>query len=416
MSVEIKCTPDNFKLVPIDSIKPNPKNNNRHPIEQMEHLKKLLLGNGGFREPLTVSNQSGLLVCGHLRLEIAKEIGMKELPVMFQDFESPAQEYQHMTADNEVARYAQLDYQNVYETIKEIPEIDTELLGIENFVIPEVVEPQCDEDEVPEAPVEPITKLGDIYKLGNHRLMCGDSTSIDAVEKLMDGNKAEFVFTDPPYNQETEGGFNGMVGKALKKQSSEIEHLCDFNPETFLQTIRTVFDKNKMNALIFCNKDLVVDYLKFARDSGYSYNILFWKKPTAIPIGGSYRPDVEYLLNFRKSGIFNGGQQDCEYSKCLEFGREKDKVHPTMKPVEMIENQVKICSNSGGNVMDFFGGSGSTLIACEKTNRKCFMMELDPKYVSVIIERWCKFTGKEAYLLNENGTQTAWSEIKAVVQ
>lgn len=146
--VEIKCTPDSFKLVPINSIKPNPKNNNRHPIEQMEHLKKLLLGNGGFREPLTVSNQSGLLVCGHLRLEIAKELGMKELPVMFQDFETPAQEYQHMTADNEVARYAQLDYQNVYETLKEIPEINAELLGIDNFNITELKEIENTSEEL----------------------------------------------------------------------------------------------------------------------------------------------------------------------------------------------------------------------------------------------------------------------------
>jgi len=397
--MQIHCKYDS--MVNPKTLKDHPKNRNKHSDEQIDRLMKLYEYHG-IRHPIIVSNLSKCIVAGHGRKMAAKKLKMKDFPVVYQDFDSVDSEYAFLQADNAIALWAELDIAGINSDIPDLgPDFDIDLLGIKNFTI-DVAEREglCDEDEVPEAPVEPKTKLGDIYKLGNHRLMCGDSTSIDAVEKLMDGNKAEFVFTDPPYNQETEGGFNGMVGKALRKQSSEIEHLCDFNPETFLQTIPTVFDKNKMNALIFCNKDLVVDYLKFARDSGYSYNILFWKKPTAIPIGGSYRPDVEYLLNFRKSGIFNGGQQDCEYSKCLEFGREKDKVHPTMKPVEMIENQVKICSNSGGNVMDFFGGSGSTLIACEKTNRKCFMMELDPRYCDVIVSRFENFTGKKAELLN----------------
>jgi DNA modification methylase len=225
--------------------------------------------------------------------------------------------------------------------------------------------------------------------------MCGDSTSIDAVEKLMDGAKADAVITDPPYNQETEGGFKGEIGKSLKKQSADIEHMCNFDPKTVLPILPLMHYKNKMNATIFCNKDLVPDYLNWARDCGYSFNILVWKKPSAIPLGGSYMPDVEYCLILRKSAKFNTKVSGVSYYKVLVHGRETG-LHPTMKPVAMLENQIKIVSDANDIVADIFGGSGSTLIACEKTNRNARLMELDPKYCDVIIKRWQDFTGQKA--------------------
>ncbi len=132
--IEIKCTQDNFKLIPTIEVIPNPRNNNRHSIEQINYLSKLIKAHG-FREPLLISNRSGFLIAGHGRLEAAKELGMEAIPAIFQDFASEAEEYQHMTADNEIARWAELDYQNIYDTLKEIPEIDTELFGIEDFKI-----------------------------------------------------------------------------------------------------------------------------------------------------------------------------------------------------------------------------------------------------------------------------------------
>jgi len=269
------------------------------------------------------------------------------------------------------------------------------------LLAPEQVDGLTDEDAVPELPEEPKTKLGDIYQLGNHRLMCGDSTSIDAVEKLMDGQKADMVFTDPPYRMEAEGGSNQPIGRAAAKLGEAIKHLCDFDPVAFLNTLPTVFDKNKLNCYIFCNKDLVPDYLKWCVDAGYNFNILFWKKPNAIPLGGQHRPDVEYLLFFRKSAIWNNALKNVNYSKCLEFGREAG-LHPTMKPVVMIENQLLISSNANSIVMDFFGGSGSTMIACEKLGRYSRLMELDPKYCDVIVKRWEDFTGKKAELLTND--------------
>ena len=389
-----------IKLIDIHALVENPKNNNRHPKEQIERLAKLIQYQG-FRNPIIVSNRTGFMVAGHGRLEAAKSIGLKEVPVMYQDFENEAQEYAYVTSDNAIALWAELDLSAINQEMLDFgPDFDVDMLGLKDFVVEpaEKFEAQTDEDAVPEN-VDTRCKLGDVWTLGDHRLMSGDSTNIESIEKLMDGKKADLVFTDPPYNQETDGGFKSSIGAALKKQSKEIEHLCDFNPTDFLAILPDLFNKT-MNALCFCNKDLVVDYLKWARDMGYAYNILIWKKPSAIPIGGSYRPDVEYLLVFRKSGIFNGSIDECNYSKVLEHKREKEKVHPTMKPVEMIENQLKIASNKDSVVVDLFGGSGSTLIACEKTKRKCFMMELDPHYCDVILKRWEQYTGKTAELTN----------------
>ena len=238
---------------------------------------------------------------------------------------------------------------------------------------------------------------------GGHRLICGDSTDVTVIDKLMDGVKADMVFTDPPYNLQTEGGSKGSIGKSLKKQGKEIEFIADFNPSDFLNVLPIVFNGN-MNAYIFCNKELLPDYLNWCKNSGYSWNVLIWKKPTAIPIRDSHRPDIEYLLLFRKNALWNYGT-DANYSRCLQYDRvkksEENGNHPTPKPIELIANELKISSNKNSVVVDFFGGSGSTLIACEQLNRKCYMCELDPKYVDVIIERWEKLTGKKAILAND---------------
>lgn len=238
----------------------------------------------------------------------------------------------------------------------------------------------------------------DEIEIHSHFLMCGDSTKTEDVEKLMNGNKADMVFTDPPYNLETKGGCKGEIGKALKKQGNDIEFISNFEPTEFLNILPLVFNKN-LNAYIFCNKDLLPTYLNWAVDNKYSYNVLIWKKPNAIPIGDSHRPDIEYLLLFRKNAIWNNGVKDVNYSRCLEFSRETG-LHPTMKPIKLITNEMQISSNINSNVLDLFGGSGSTLIACEQLNRNCYMMELDPRYVDVIINRWEQFTGNKAVKIN----------------
>jgi site-specific recombinase XerD len=184
------------------------------------------------------------------------------------------------------------------------------------------------------------------------------------------------------------------------KLSQSIKDIIDFEPAPFLQSLNQYFDKG-MNAFIFCNKDLVPDYLNWALKEKYAFNILFWKKPNALPLGGQHRPDVEYILYFRKNAIWNNALSDVNYSKCLEFGRDDSTKHPTMKPLDLIINEIKIASNKESIVVDPFGGSGSTLIACEKLKRKCRMIELDPKYCDVIIERWERLTGLTATRLEQ---------------
>jgi len=386
-----------IKIVDIDLLTENPKNNNTHPDDQIERLAKLIT-HTGFRNPLVVSNRSGFVLCGHGRIAAAKKAGMKELPVIYQDFKDEAEEYAYMTADNAIHNWSSIDLAKVNSEMLDLgPDFDIDMLGIKDFVIEpiEKFEPQGDEDAVPEV-VHPITRKGDLWILGNHRLLCGDSTMIDDVEKLMNGEKADMVFTDPPYKIQTKGGTKSDISQSLRKQGESIEFISDFNPSDFLSVLPIVFNKN-MNAYVFCNKELLPDYLIWARDSRYSFNVLIWKKPNAIPIGDSHRPDIEYLILFRKNATWNNGLKDANYSRCLEFGREKG-LHPTMKPVELIENEIKISSKPSSIVVDFFNGSGSTMIACEKTGRKYHGIELEEKYCDVTIKRWEQYTGKKATL------------------
>lgn len=411
MNVEIRSK--QITIVPINSLLPHPKNMHEHPAEQIDRLCKLIEYQG-FRNPIIVQEGTNLIVAGHGRIMAAKKLGIKEVPVIYQEFESEAQLYSYIVSDNAIGKdtWATLDLSKINTEMLDLgPDFDIDLLGIKDFVIEpiEKFEPQGDEDDVPEVET-PITVRGDIWLLGNHRLMCGDSTMIDDVEKLMNGEKADIVFTDPPYKIETEGGCNGITGQALKKQGKDIEFIADFDPNDFLNILPSVFEKNKINSYIFCNKELLPNYLMWAKDNGYSFNVLIWKKPNAIPIGDSHRPDIEYLLLFRKSAIWNNGLSDVNYSRCLEYGRESG-LHPTMKPVPLIENELKISSNNRSLVVDFFGGSGSTIIASENINRKCYTIEMLEHYCDVIINRWQNYTGKKATL---ESTGQTYEELKAV--
>ena len=350
----------------------------------------------GFKNPLIV-DRNNVVWCGNTRLKASKKLGLKEVPCIIAEDLTEEQIREYALLDNKLNEIAEWDYELLEDELLELDLGDFEL----DWGLPEVVEEkEVVEDDFDCTPPEvPKAKLGDIYQLGNHRLMCGDSTKEEDVAKLMNGAKADIVFTDPPYNLETKGGCKGEIGKALKKQGNDIEFIADFNPTDFLSVMPTCFDNNKLNSYIFCNKDLLPTYLNWAVENKYSFNVLVWKKPNAIPIGDSHRPDIEYLLLFRKNAIWNNGLKDVNYSRCLEFSRETG-LHPTMKPIKLITNELEISSNRNSNVLDFFGGSGSTLIACEQLNRQCYMMELDPKYVDVIINRWEQFTGKKAEKLN----------------
>ena len=348
-------------------------------------------------------NGSYVVIGGNMRLRAYQELGWKEVPCCVLPDNMPVDKLREMVIQDNNP-FGETDW-NMIANEWDVEELkdwgvdlpaDWDTSGIDDTKC-EAEEDEFSDEDAEKA--EPRVKLGEIWQLGEHRLMCGDSTNKDDVARLMNGEFADCVFTDPPYQLETKGGCKGEIGKALRKQGADIEFISDFDPESFLKTLLYVFKKNTINAYIFCNKNLLPNYLNFAVKNKISYNVLVWKKPNAIPIGDSHRPDIEYLVLFRKNAIFNNSLPNVNYSRCLEYSRETG-LHPTMKPISLIGNELKISSNENSIVFDFFGGSGSTLIACEQLNRKCYMMELDPHYCDVIIARWEKLTGKEAVKVN----------------
>lgn len=373
------------ELVSIKLVKSNP-NNPR--IIKDDKFKKLVASIQEFPKMLEIRpivvNDDMIVLGGNMRLKACIHAGLKEVPIIKVSDLTEQEQKQFIIKDN--VSGGEWDW-SMLANEWDAEELDAWGLDVPDFG--KELEAEEDDFEAPEGGIETDIVLGDLFEIGEHRLLCGDSTDSDAVAKLMDGQKADMAFTDPPYKIETKGGCKGDIGKGLKKQGQDIEFIANFEPSEFLQVLPLIFDKNKLNAYIFCNKELLPDYLVWARDSGYSFNVLIWKKPNAIPIGDSHRPDIEYLLLFRKSAIWNNGLKDVNYSRCLEFGRETG-LHPTMKPIELIANEMQISSNKGSIVFDFFLGSGSTMVAAHQLNRKCYGMELDPKYCQVIIDRMRK--------------------------
>jgi DNA modification methylase len=377
-----------IKLIAISEIKENPKNRNTHPKEQIERLTEIIR-HQGFRQPVVVSNRTGLMVAGHGRLLAAKELRLSEVPVMYQDFESEEQEYAFGVSDNAIAAWAELDLSGINFDVPELgPDFDLDMLGIKDFVLEpaEKFEAQSDEDSVPEH-VEPRAKLGDIYQLGRHRLMCGDSTSIDAVEKLMAGEKADMVFTDPPYGINLDTDFSKMSdgGYTYKKVENDDKPfdataILGFFPET-----KEIFLWGAEN------------YLGTLANGG---SWIVWDKSTDDADGCFFANPVElcWSKHRHKYAVY---RKYWRMMAAKEAGEKR--MHPTQKPIAMAEWFIETYGKSIVTIVDLFGGSGSTLIACEKTNRKCFMMELDPHYIDVIVARWEKYSGQKAELLNPQG-------------
>jgi site-specific DNA-methyltransferase (adenine-specific) len=353
----------------------------------------------GQRKPIVIT-QDNKVVAGNGTLTAAKLVGWTEIDCVRVPADWTADQIKaYALADNRTAELAQWDQQVMTAQLLELQEagFDIQEFGFELAEMP--VDPNSvKEDEIPDETIQRAS-LGDVWKLGNHRVICGDSSDAKLIEKLMQGKKANLVFTDPPYRMEAEGGSNQWVGRQAAKLGESIKDIVDFNPENFLSTLSDYFAEG-INAYVFCNKDLVPDYLNWAISQGYAFNILFWKKPNALPLGSQHRPDTEYIIFIRKNAIWNNGLSGVNYSKALEFSRDNSTKHPTMKPIGLISNEILISSNTGGIVVDPFLGSGSTLIAAEQTKRICYGFELEPKYVDIILQRWENLTGKKAELVN----------------
>lgn len=390
--MKIFCLYDS--LVPVKELREHPKNSNNHPNEQIERLAKIL-DYQGWRYPIKVSKQTGFITSGHGRLHAAQKNGWDMVPVNFQDYESEDQERADLIADNSIASWAELDLAMINADIGDFgPDFDIDLLGIKDFKI----EPadrlgMVDEDEVPEsAPSR--TVPGDLYRLGDHRLLCGDSTNIQHVERLMGGEKADMVFTDPPYGMKLDTDYSKMP-RGSKTYSKVIGDDEPFDPGTIF--------------LIEANRYCVwgADWFYHKMPEGFS-PIVWDKQPHHTVAGPQNHFELCWVKPSEKRRIIRK-----LWTGFTAKEKSEDRVHPTQKPIEVC---VDLMERGGNNVVDLFGGSGSTIIACEKTNRKCFMMELDPHYCDVIISRWAKFSGKEAFRVNPDGTETPWSEIVSSVE
>jgi DNA modification methylase len=387
-----------IERIKIAELRLDPNNARKHDDANLEAIAGSLT-QFGQRKPIVIS-QDLTVVAGNGTLTAARTLGWTEIEAVRVPADWDADRIKAFAlADNRTAELAAWDQQVMASQLLELQEsgFDIEEFGFE-LQQPAVDLESIEEDQVPEEVVSR-TALGDIWQLGKHKLICGDSTQSNLIEKLLDGKKADLVFTDPPYRMNLGDGSDQWVGKAAIKVGESIKDIIDFDPKNFLESLPSYF-AGKMNAFIFCNKDLVPDYLNWALEKKYAFNILFWKKPNALPLGGQHRPDLEYIIYVRKGAIWNDALPGVSYSKSLEFSRDLSTKHPTMKPVALITNQLLISSKPGGIVVDPFLGSGSTLIAAEQTRRICYGFELEPKYCDIILQRWENLTGQKAELVN----------------
>jgi DNA modification methylase len=338
----------------------------------------------GWKQPIVVDPEM-VVIAGHTRLAAAHSLGMAEVPILIADDLTQAQIKAYRLADNRVSQEAEWDHDLLTLELQDLvgEEYDLDLTGFSDdelaALLAEETEGLTDEDAVPEVPENPVTVLGDVWILGDHRLMCGDSTSVDAVEKLMAGEKVDMVFTDPPYNM----AFNGRSGKHDVIKNDNLSE-ADFNTfiDGFVATIHAVSPKVYY---VWCNWKF---YGSLQDRLDYKACIV-WAK-NVFGMGKGYRHQHEFCL-------FNGSIDDAVKNESDLWSVKKDTnySHPTQKPVELsvraFGNHIKLV-----NVLDLFGGSGSTLIGAEQTRRRAFVMELDPKYCDVIVKRWQDFTGKKA--------------------
>ena len=398
-----------IEYLAIEDLTPYENNARTHDEYQIEKLKNSLK-EFGFINPVIIDENNMILV-GHGRIMGAKELGIETIPCIRIKYLTEEQKKAYILADNKLSDLGGWDLDLLNEELATI-ELDMSMFGFDEIELDDIEEEQeIVEDEVPEVPEEPKAKLGDIYQLGNHRLMCGDSTSEEDVNKLMNGVKADMVFTDPPYGINIDNS-NGKI-------------LGDGDLSVFNNSLKTIneFAKEDAHLYIYFGVQFIKECIEELKKYFKQTNILIQhitheNKPSPK---GYFKNNYEmcYFSN-RKDKDFNYGLYDVSettledkryngdgklnaYKALTEIKATEHNlkaIHPTQKTINICAFYINISSNSDEIILDLFGGSGSTLIACEQLNRKCYMMELDPHYIDVIIQRWENFTGQKAKKIN----------------
>jgi len=400
-----------YKTASVAGLIPYARNSRTHSDAQVSKIAASIK-EFGFLNPIIVDGDNGI-IAGHGRVMAAQKLGLDTLPTIEAGHLTDAQRRAYIIADNRLALDAGWDNEMLKVELSDLAaqDFDLSLTGFEAGEIADFLadpnEGLTDEDAVPEVPTVPVTVEGDVWLLGRHRLMCGDSTSIDHLERLCDGQLVDMWLTDPPYNVAYEGGTKEKL--TIKNDS--------MSNDAFRQFLRDAY-----SAADAVMKNGAVFYIWHADSEGYNFRgaaadigwpirqCLIWKKSSLVMGRQDYHWMHEPCLYGWKDGAAHLWATDRKQTTILEFNKpSRNGEHPTMKPVELFEYQMLNNTKGSDIVLDSFGGSGTTAIACEKHGRMARLMELDPKYCDVIIKRWQEFTGELAIL---EGTEQTFTELE----
>lgn len=377
-----------YKKLPSEKLIPYARNSRTHSPEQVAQIAASIK-EFGFTNPILIDEENGI-IAGHGRLLAAQKLGIDEVPVIVMAGLTAAQKKAYVIADNKLALNAGWDDEMLRIEFEELQEMgfDLELTGfsldeIAGLQVQEIEEGLTDEDAVPDAPETPVTVLGDVWKLGDHRVMCGDSTSIDAVEHLLGGVRAQMVHTDPPY------GISYQSNKRTKSAKFDVLK----NDDVFLDIAPVIDAVSDGWVFVWTSWKVLPQWLEKFESFGYPSNQVIWFK------GGGGIGDLKktFFSDYETALVWHRGAEltGKRIGSVWKVGKDgaTEYLHPTQKPVALAEEAIDKTTKRGYSVLDLFGGSGSTLIACQKTGRTAYLMELDPKYCDVIINRWQDFTG-----------------------
>lgn len=392
-----------YGIKQVESLIPYARNSRTHSNEQVAQIAASIR-EFGFTNPVLVDEEGGI-IAGHGRVMAARKLAMLEVPVLVLAGLSETQKRAYVIADNKIALNAGWDEEMLRVELEALSDADFDLdiLGFSNDELglylddgTTEVEGLTDDDQVPEPPVNPVSKLGDVWLLGEHRLMCGDSTSLNDVAILMAGIEADLLITDPPYNVAYEGG----TADALTIMN---DNMSNGEFRQFLRDVYASADSVMRPGAAFYIWHADSEGLNFrgaAADVGWQIRqCLIWNKNALVLGRQDYHWKHEPCLYGWKDGAAHYWGSDRSQTTVLDFNKpNRNGEHPTMKPVELFQYQIENSCKKGDVVLDLFGGSGTTVIACEKSHRRARLMELDPKYCDVIIKRWQDFTGKQAVL------------------
>jgi len=394
-----------IEYIETERLVPYARNSRTHNDEQIQQIMGSIK-EFGFTNPVLIDGD-GVIIAGHGRTMAAQRLQMKEVPCLRLSHLTEAQKRAYVIADNKLALNAGWDDEMLALELRNLrdEDFDLSLTGFDDdelaaLLAEAVAEGLTDEDAVPEAPDVPVTVEGDVWLLGRHRLMCGDSTSIDAVDRLMP-ETANMIFTDPPYLMDFTGGIHADGSKSFNAKHGAIKNdkMSKQDGDDFLDAINSVIKAKVDGAfyITFYRLGIAQYYASFDRVGLKCRSLVIWDKGNHTLSNSDYMSMYEPIFyGWVNSHKFYGGKNGMDIWRIPRTA--KNDLHPTMKPVELCKKAIEDGSQINGIVLDLFGGSGSTLIACEKHGRNARLMELDPKYCDVIIKRWQEFTGQQATL------------------